>query len=262
MRLVLLVVLGLAAAVRPGAAQVLGDTLATDSLLADTVDQTARYLRALEQEEVRVPVLPQLTAPGPRPALTRLVFTRDSIEWMSGATVGDLLAQVPGVYLWRGGYTGRPEPVNFQGRGGTSAEYFLDGVPYVAEGVDSIGVDPALFSVSFLDRVEVERWPGLLRVHLFTRRQDRLAPRSRVAIARGDRRLRPVRGRSRASISLRTRLRHSPPTTSTPRRRAAPSSSYSNTQAWVQGSYIPSNRFGTPVPAHPVAPQAAGLHHR
>ena len=75
---------------------------------------------------------------GPRPALTRIVFTRDSIEWGHAATVGDLLTQVPGVFLWRGGYIGRPEPVSFQGRAGASAEYYLDGVPYVAAGVDSV----------------------------------------------------------------------------------------------------------------------------
>jgi hypothetical protein len=238
-----LLVLAIAGGARPLAAQVFDDTLATDSLLADTVDQTARYLKALEQEEVRVPVLPQLGPPGPRPALTRQVFTRDSIEWMSGATVGDLLAQVPGVYLWRGGYIGRPEPVNFQGRGATSAEYFLDGVPYVAEGVDSIAVDPALFSISFLDRVEVERWPGVLRVHLFTRRQDRLAPRSRVAIARGDRDFARYEGDlerrfpSGLGFALAGDYLSSPTASGT-------SSTYSNTQVWVQGSYIPSPRFG------------------
>ena len=125
----------IAGGARPLAAQILEDTLATDSLAAPTPSTTPRATsRPIEQEEVRVPVLPQLAPPGPRPALTRIVFTRDSIEWLSGATVGDLLAQVPGVYLWRGGYIGRPEPVNFQGRGATSAEYYLDGVPYVAAG--------------------------------------------------------------------------------------------------------------------------------
>ena len=43
------------------------------------------------------------------------------------------------------GYIGRPEPVNFQARGASSAEYYLDGMPYVAAGVDSVAVDPALF---------------------------------------------------------------------------------------------------------------------
>jgi hypothetical protein len=176
----------LAIVARDARAQIFQDTTAADTL-ADTVDYTARYLRALEQEEVRVPVMPQLAPPGPRPALTRIVFTRDSIDWMDGATVGDLLSQVPGVYLWRGGFTGRPELVDLQGRGATSAEYYLDGVPFVAAGVDSLAVDPALFSISLLDRVEVERWPGQIKVHLFTRRHDRVAPRSRIAIARGDR---------------------------------------------------------------------------
>lgn len=224
-------------------AQVLDDTLGADTLATDTVDYTARYLRAQEQEEVRVPVLPALTPAGPRPALTRLVFTRDSIEWMSGATVGDLLAQVPGVYLWRGGYTGRPELVNFEGRGANSTEYYLDGVPFVAAGIDSIAVDPSLFSTSFLDRVEVERWPGLLRVHLFTRRQDRLAPRTRIAIARGDRDFARYEGdlerryASGAGFGLAADYLNSPTASGT-------SSSYSNTQVWAQGGYIPSDRFG------------------
>ncbi len=228
---------------RAVAAQILDDTLATDSLDADTVDNTARYLQALEQEEVRVPVLPALTPPGPRPALTRLVFTRDSIEWLSGATVGDLLAQVPGVYLWRGGYTGRPEPVSFQGRGASSAEYYLDGVPYVAAGVDSVAVDPSLFSISFLERVEVERWPGQLRVYLFTRRQDRLAPRSRIAIARGDRNFARYEGslerRFPSGIGFAIAADYlSSPTAS------GSSSGYSNTQVFGQGGWIPSSRFG------------------
>jgi hypothetical protein len=192
---------------------------------------------------VRVPVLSQLAPGGPRPALTRVVFTRDSIEWMSGTTIGDLLLQVPGVYLWRGGYTGRPEPVNYQGRGATSTEYFLDGVPYAAAGVDSVAVDPALFSTSFLDRVEVERWPGLLRVHLFTRRQDRLAPRSRIAIARGDDDYARYEGDlerrfpSGVGFVLAADYLNSPTA-------SGASSDYSNFQAWVQGGYIPSSAFG------------------
>jgi TonB-dependent Receptor Plug Domain len=224
-------------------AQVIEDTLAADSLAADTAKSTERYLQAMELAEVRVPVMPQLAPPGPRPALTRIVFTRDSLDWMSGATVADLLVQVPGVYIWRGGFTGRPELVDFEGRGATSTEYYLDGVPYVAQGVDSIAVDPALFSISFLERVEVERWPGQLRVHLFTRRHDRLAPRSRVAIARGDRDFARYEGdlerRFPSGIGFGLAADYlSSPTAS------GVSSSYSNTQAWGQGSYVPSYRFG------------------
>ncbi len=223
-------------------AQVFQDTLLTDSL-ADTVDYTARFIEAQEQEGVRIPVLQHPGAQGPGPALTRVVFNRDSIEWGHAVTVGDLLAQIPGVYLWRGGFIGRPEPVNYQGRGATSAEYYLDGLPYVAAGVDSIGVDPALFSLSFLDRIEVERWPGAIRVELYTRRHDRRAPRSRLGIARGERNF------ARYEAELERRFASgigfvisgdylSSPTAS------GSSSGYSNTQIWLQGGYVPSETFG------------------
>jgi hypothetical protein len=225
-------------------AQVPEDSSYADSVAAeDTVNQTARFLEAQQQVRLRVPVMPELAPPGPRPALTRMVFTRDSIEWGHAATVGDLLAQVPGVYLWRGGFTGRPEYVDFEGRGASSAEYYLDGLPYVAAGVDSLAVDPALFSISFLDRIEVERWPGVVRVYLFTRRHDRRAPRSRIAIARGD------GNYARYEASLERRFDTgvgfalaadylSSPTAS------GVTSSYSNTQVWVQGNYVPKPTFG------------------
>ncbi len=224
-------------------AQVLDDTLPPDSLAQDTVDYTARFLKAQEQVAVRVPVLPFVGVPGPRPDLTKIVFNRDSIEWGHAATVSDLLTQIPGVYLWRGGYIGRPEPVNYQARGANSAEYYLDGVPYVAAGVDSVAVDPALFSLSFLDRIEVERWPGLLRVYLFTRRHDRRAPRSRIAISSGDRDFARYEAElerrfdSGLGFALAADYLSSPTAVVT-------SSRYSNTQAWIQGGYIPSAKFG------------------
>jgi hypothetical protein len=233
----------LAASPAPLLAQDLEDTLAADSLARDTVDYTARFLEAQQQVGVRAPVLPPLEAPGPRPALTRTVFTRDSIEWGHAVTVGDLLTQVPGVYLWRGGFIGRPEPVNYQARGAGSAEYYLDGLPYVAAGVDSLAVDPALFSISFLDRIEVERWPGLLRIYLFTRRHDRLAPRSRIAIARGDDDFARYEGSlerrfaNRIGFTVAGDYLNSPTASGT-------SSGYSNTQLWLQGNYLPTPRLG------------------
>jgi len=224
-------------------AQILEDTLAPDSLAEDTVDYTARFLAAQGQVALRVPVIAPLAPPGPRPALTRTVFTRDSIEWGHATTVGDLLSQIPGVFLWRGGFIGRPEPVNYQARGASSTEYYLDGLPYVAAGVDSVAVDPALFSISLLDRIEVERWAGLLRVYLFTRQHDRLAPRSRIAIARGD------GDYARYEGSLERRFENglgfavagdylNSPTAS------GTSSSYRNTQLFIQGNYVPTPRIG------------------
>jgi hypothetical protein len=219
------------------------DTTSADSLAEDTVNTTARYLKEQAQLNVRLPVLPPVGVEGPRPSLTRIVFTRDSIDWAHAATVSDLLTQIPGVYLWRGGYIGRPEPVSFQGRGASSAEYFLDGVPYVAAGIDSIAVDPALFSLVLLDRIEVERWPGQLRVHLFTRQHDRLAARSRIAIARGDRDLARYEAElqrrylSGLGFSLGADYLSSPTASGV-------SSEYSNTQVWIQGGYQPTRWVG------------------
>jgi hypothetical protein len=144
-----------------------------------------RYLAAEALTRVGVPVPHRLELDGPQPAGSRVVITRDSIDWGHAATLADLLQRVPGVYLWRGGWTGQPEYPNYQARGPTSVEYYLDGLPYVAAGTDSVGVDPSLLPLSLLDRIEIDRWPGLLRVRLFTMVHDRVAPRSRIAIARG-----------------------------------------------------------------------------
>jgi TonB-dependent Receptor Plug Domain len=214
-----------------------------DSVGSDTVNTTARYLKEQAQLNVRVPVLPAVGVEGPRPPLTRIVFTHDSIEWANASTVSDLLTQVPGVYLWRGGYIGRPELVNFQGRGASSVEYFLDGIPYVAAGIDSIAVDPALFSLELLDRIEVQRWPGQLQVHLFTRQHDRLASRSRLAIARGDNNFARYdaelqrRFHSGIGFSLGADYLSSPTASGV-------KSDYSNTQLWAQGSYHPTSWVG------------------
>ena len=225
-------------------AQIPQDTI-PDSLKVnpDTVYTTEDFLKQQQQVSVRVPALPMLGVEGPRPPLTRIVFNRDSIEWGHASTVGDLLTQVPGVFLWRGGYIGRPEPVNYEGRGGASVEYFLDGIPYVAAGLDSIGVDPAQFSISFLERIEVERWPGQLRVHLFTRRWDRLAPRSRIAVARGDNNF------ARYEAELERRFASGPGYSLGADYLSSPTASgrgstYSNTQIWARGSYLPNSRFG------------------
>jgi hypothetical protein len=230
-------------AVSTGSAQILDDTLAPDSLAEDTVDYTARFLEAQGQVALRVPVLDRVLPPGPHTPFSRTVFSRDSIEWGHAQTVGELLTQVPGVFLWRGGFIGRPEPINYQARGASSAEYYLDGLPYVAAGVDSVAVDPALLSISFLERIEVERWPGLLRVYLFTRQHDRLAPRSRIAIARGDGDFARYEGalerryQNGLGFALAGDYLNSPTASGS-------SSTYKNTQAFLQGNYIPTRQVG------------------
>ena len=159
------------------------DSVRDDSLRHDATD---RLMSATARATMRVPVLPDLQAEGPRALGSRIVLDRRSIAWHTAYTVSDLLLDVPGVYLWRGGWHGRPVYPNYRGRGAASVSYFVDGVPYIPLGADSVGVDPGLFALALFERVEIERWPSGLRVYLYTPQHSTLAPRSRVGIYTGE----------------------------------------------------------------------------
>ncbi|MEP6574078.1 MAG: Plug domain-containing protein [Gemmatimonadota bacterium] len=224
-------------------AQIPIDSVLPDTLPRDSISETTRFLNAQKNARIRLNTMPLLGVDGPRTPLSRFVFTRDSIEWTNAETVSDLLQRVPGVFLWRGGWLGRTEYPAYQGRGATSVEYQLDGFPYIPIGPDSVGVDPSMLALSLLDRIEIERWPGLLRVQLFTRRHDRRAPRSVIGIASGDRRIARYEGsleyrfQSGIGFGLGGDYLNSP----TP---ASASSAAEVTNYWLQGSYIPSANFG------------------
>ena len=74
--------------------------------------------------------LPAAAAPagraaGPAAAAGRIVFDHDEL-WFSGAvTLGELLEHVPGVFLVRAGWYGRPEIVQYAGQGASSVEVVL-----------------------------------------------------------------------------------------------------------------------------------------
>ena len=159
-----------------------GDSARTDSLRRDASDRL-RAADALATQ--RVPVLPDLGGEGPRAANSRLVLDRRAIAWRTAQSVSDLLNEIPGVYVWRGGWFGRPAYANYHGRGATSIDWIVDGVPFLPLGPDSIGVDPSLFALTLFERIEVEHWPGGLRVLLYTPQHSGLAPRSRVGVTTG-----------------------------------------------------------------------------
>ncbi len=148
---------------------------------------TDRLLALEGQDLVKLDVMTRLGPTGLLPVGNRFVFTRDSIEWMAGRTVTELLADAAPVMIWRGGWRMRPELPSVQGRGPAAIEYFVDGLPWLPVGPDSTAVDPSLWSLELIDRMELERGPGGWRLHLFTRDHDRLAPRTRIAVATGDR---------------------------------------------------------------------------
>lgn len=234
-----------------GADATRADSLRTDSLraarrdstrVAAAYDPTARYLAGERLRLTKVPVLPRAGDDGPRPPLARIVLTADSIEWNGAETVSDLLTRVPGVFVWRAGWVGRAEVPTYQARGSTAVEYWLDGIPYLPLGADSVAVDASLFSLRFLERVEIERWPGMLRVRLYTREHDRLAARSELGIATGsgqftryqatlEHRSRSGVGATIAADYLNSGLNGA-------------ADAYRNTQLWAQMSLVRSPRFG------------------
>lgn len=217
----------------------------TDSLkrAADTLSATDRLIRAQGQELVRLRTLEPVGTGDLLPPHSRILITRDSIDWATAETVSELLSRVPGIYLWRGGWLGRSEMPNYLGRGAASVEYLVDGVAYLPVGPDSLAADPSLWSLSLLERVEVERGAGQMRVALFTRQHDRAAPRTRIGISTGDRSIARYLGsferRYPSGLGLGLAAEYfavNPP--------AGGSGGANATNVWMQLGYLPTPRLG------------------
>jgi hypothetical protein len=207
---------------------------------ADTTDPTAVLLTSEEDSKVILRSYPRTGQERLLPPFGRIVIPRDSIEFINAESVGDILATIDGVYLWRGGWIGRAEQPNYQGRGATSVEYSIDGVPLVPMGSDSLSLDPSLFPLSMIDRIEIERLPGLLRVHLMLRNHNLLAPRTRISIGRGD----FDQARYEGSIEKRFRggfgFAMAAEFLVTPRGSRA----FEHSTGWLQADWLPTPRFG------------------
>ncbi len=175
--------------VRPAGDTTAADSAAADSLrrLADTLTTTERLLQASHQDTVVLRPLPLVGTRSLEPLGARIVFSRDSIDWAPAETLSELLMRIPGVYLEQGGWWGRAVLPNYEGGGAGAIVYYVDGMPRLPLGRDSLTFDPSTFPLGMLDRVEVERDPAMLAVYLYTRRHDREAPRTKIGIATGDR---------------------------------------------------------------------------
>lgn len=219
-----------------------------DTTVADTTrarqppppDPTGILLQSQEESKVTLPGYPRPGREHLLPATTRVVLPRDSIEYRNAETVSDILATLDGVYVWRGGWVGRAEQPNYFDRGSTSVEYLVDGLPLVAMGRDSVSVDPSLLPLSLIERIEVERLPGLLRVHLMLRNHELLPPRTRVGIGRGNFEQARYEGsfekrfRSGLGMALAAEFLVNP----------RGGRSFEHSTGWFQLDYVPSPRFG------------------
>ena len=225
------------------------DSARADSLraaAADSVDSYTVIVRGREDAQTVVRTFPRSGSTALLPPFSRIVIPRDSIDYMNAETLGDVLATIPGVYIWRGGWTGRPEMPNYSGRGATSVEYVIDGIPWTPMGPDSIAVDPSQLPLGLLDRIEVEQYPGLLRVHLFYHQHNVLAPRTRIAVARGDFEQARYEGliekRWRSGFGFALGIEY--------RLNDGPNADYGESQvsnAWLQGDWVPSENFGLQI---------------
>jgi hypothetical protein len=165
------------------------DSLADSVAVAPPADSTTteRLLAVEGRDRQRLRVIPRVGFGELQPSGSRVVLTRDSIDWAPARTLGELLAATTPTYLWRGGWLLTAEIPNVLGGGATSVEYVYDGLPVIPVGPDSLLVDPSLWSLELIDRVEVERSPGRLRVFIWSRQHDRAAPATRIGVATGDR---------------------------------------------------------------------------
>lgn len=184
-----------------GSAAGLSAQAPADTVRRDTTVVPVRVIPPEEAELVRLPTMPRPDGERLLPPGSRIILPRDSLDFMNAQTVGDVLASVAGVYLWRGGWLGRPELPNYQGRGATSVEYLVDGIPYLPLGADSVAVDPSILPIGFVERVEIEPLPGKVRVHLYLRDHGLLAPWSMLTVSRGQ----YEQGRYEALLQKRTR---------------------------------------------------------
>lgn len=164
------------------------DSTATDSLAARPDSSgTDRLLAVSGNTRVKVETISRLGFGDLEPAGSRIVLNSDSLGWATAHNVAELIAIHAPVFLWRGGWLERPEMPNMLGRGAGNIEYVVDGMPLLPVGPDSVAIDPSLWSLDLLQRIEIELAPGSMRVFLYTRNHDRLAPRTSIAVSTGDR---------------------------------------------------------------------------
>jgi hypothetical protein len=178
-----LVALALATWTTRAAAQ--ADTTRRDTMLVGGRQVSDTTRPAPDTTEALLPTFAPVVAPGPLPHGARYTFTEDSLLFLSSQTLSDLLTHIPGVYIVRGGWYGQAEIALYGGRGPASFEIFVDGLPYLPLGRDSVYIDPARISLAAYDRVDVLVMPGALQVYLVSLTYRSTNPRTQIGVMTG-----------------------------------------------------------------------------
>ncbi len=153
-----------------------------------TVVRPDSALRAEEDSATASPMLPIQPAAvpqGPLPPGSRYSFNRDSILWLKVQTLGELLTDVPGVFVTRPLWVGQPENIQYGGRGGSALEVYWDGMLYEPIGGDSLFVDPGRIPLTYVRRVDVEILPDRIKVYIVSERHEREEARSLIRVVSG-----------------------------------------------------------------------------
>ena len=158
------------------------DTTQRDTTTANGRDTTTA---PADTAELLLPTFPPVMATGPLPRGARYTFTADSLLLLSSQTLSDLLTHIPGVYVVRGGWYGQAEIALYGGRGSASFEIFVDGLPYLPLGRDSIYIDPARISLAAYERVDILVLPGTLQIYLASLTHSSTNPRTQIGIMTG-----------------------------------------------------------------------------
>jgi len=134
--------------------------------------------------------MPRSTEVGPN----RWHWDRDAIFASGALTLGELLADVPGVTLFTTGFLEAPAVAGWYGNP-RAVRVFIDGVERDPINVRNGGItDFAAIPLWAFEDIRLERTAGEMRIHLRTWRVERTTPVSRVDVLTGSENLNLYRG--------------------------------------------------------------------
>ena len=121
-------------------------------------------------------------------------WNRDELFAAGALTLGELVAQYPGVTMMTTGYISAPEVLSWHGDQ-HGVRLFVDGVEREEVTPRNVGItDFTLIPLWSLEQVTLEATPGELRVHARTWRVDHTTPATRVDVLTGSENLNLFRG--------------------------------------------------------------------